>query len=101
MSSIPGYTLDSFLLWNFDLVAEGHEEANLSLGLAEMLGTIPLRPRLDREQFAKIVASFELHRERIEGLLSDYDPDTSWRDYAGYVFDWLPEYDIEKGEFKQ
>ena len=100
MSSIPGYTLESFLLWDFNLVVENHEEANFSLGLAEMLGTIPLRPRMSQDEFAKIVAAFEPHRERIEELLSDYDHDNSWRDYAGYAFDWLPKYDVEKGEFE-
>jgi hypothetical protein len=100
MSEIPGYTLESFLLWNFDLVAEGHDEADLSLGLAEMLGTIPLRPRLSQERFAKIVADFEPHRERVEESLRDYDPDHSWRDYASYAFDWLPRYSIDTGEFQ-
>lgn len=38
MSSLPGFTLEAFLCWQYDLIVEGEEEANLSLGLAEFLG---------------------------------------------------------------
>ncbi len=91
MSSLPGFSLESFLLWNFDLVVDGEDEANISLGLAEWLGNIKPRPRMSPEKFAELVAIFEPHREQVEYKLSAFDEETqSWRDYAGYAFDWLP-----------
>lgn len=97
MSSLPGFDLESFLLWNFDLVVDGHDEANISLGLAEALGNIKPRPRMSPEKFAELVAIFEPHREQVEDKLSDFDKETqSWRDYAGYAFDWLPTLSAEQ-----
>lgn len=97
MSSLPGFSLESFLLWNFDLVVDGQDEANVSLGLAEAIGNIKPRPRMSPEKFAALVAIYEPHRERVEYLLSDFDEETqSWRTYAYYCFDWLPELSSEQ-----
>lgn len=91
MSSLPGFSLESYLLWNFDLVVEDQEEANVSLGLAEALGNIEPRPRMSQADFAKLAARYEPYREQVEYLLGDFDEETqSWRDYAFYCFDWLP-----------
>lgn len=89
MSSIPGYTLEAFLAWNWNLVVEDLDESNVSVGIAEMIGTCPAtRPRLTKEQFSKIVALYEPHRESIEERLDNFDEDNqSWRSYAQYVMD--------------
>ena len=63
MSSIPGYTLEEYMEWNY-------------------WGCVP-------EECAKL---YEPHREAIEYWLSDFDEETqNWRDYApGCPFN--PEY---------
>lgn len=92
MSSLPGFTLEAFLCWQYDLIVEGEEEANLSLGLAEFLGNIKPRPILNREQFKTIINLFEPYRDQIEDRLSDFEEDEmSWRSYACYAFDFIPE----------
>lgn len=92
MSSLPGYDLEDFVAWNFDLVVEEQGEANPSLGLAEALGTRKPRPRLTKEQFAAVLAPFEPYRERVEHALHEFDEENqSWRDYAGYSFDYIPD----------
>ena len=95
MSSCPGSTLEDYLAWTFNVVVEGQDENNPSLGIAEMLGTATRRRDvLTKEDFAPIVKLFEDFRERVEGRLEDFDDDTqSWRDYAGCCFDDLPDYD--------
>jgi hypothetical protein len=86
MSSIPGYTLEDFVAWQWNLVVDEAPENNISLGLAEALGNSKPRPRLTKEQFAPIVAIYEPFREDIERRLEDFDEDTqSWRDYSNYV----------------
>ena len=92
MSTCPGHRLEDFLMWNFDLVVDGQSDVNMSLRAAEALGTINGRQRLNVEQFAPIVAIFEPYREDVERSLADYDGETqSWRDYAGYSFDDVPD----------
>lgn len=91
MSSLPGYKLEDFLAWSYNVVVVGQGEANLSLGAAEMLGTIPLRQRLTQEQFKELVELFEPWREYVEARLEEFDEETqSWRTYAGYCFDDIP-----------
>lgn len=86
MSSIPGYTLEDFVAWQWNLVVDEAPENNISLGMAEALGNVAPRPRLTKEQFAPIVAIYEPLRETIERRLDDFDEDNqSWRSYAGYV----------------
>lgn len=91
MSSCPGYTMEDFLSWCYNLTVEDQDETNVSVGIAEMLGNIPQRPHLSKENFAPIVAKFEEHREQIERYLNDYSEEEngSWRDYAGAVFGFI------------
>lgn len=92
MSSIPGYTLEEYLAWYFSIIVEDLGETNFSVGMAEALGNIAPRPVVNKELFAKVVAYFEPHRESVENRLSDFDEESqSWRDYAGYAFDFIPE----------
>lgn len=92
MSSLPGYDLEDFVAWNFNLVVEGQGEANLSLGIAEAIGNIKARPCLTRGEFAAVVAPFEPYRERIEDALLEFDEENqAWRDYAGNAFDYIPD----------
>lgn len=93
MSSLPGYFLEDYLMWAFNLVVDGDASANPSRQIAEALGTSPNpRPRISSEQFAPIVAAFEPWRETIEDRLSDFDEETqSWRDYSSYAFDHIPD----------
>lgn len=90
MSSIPGYTLEALVAWNFNLSVEDSEEYNFSLCVAETLGNISKRPMLTREQFSNLIAYFESHREHAEYLLHEFDPEyQSWRTYGGLVFDFV------------
>lgn len=97
MSSIPGYTLEDFVAWQWNLVVDEAPENNISLGFAEALGNIPERPRLTKEQFAPILAVYEPFREDIERRLDDFDEDNqSWRGYSSYVdADTTPEMEAE------
>jgi hypothetical protein len=97
MSSLPGYTLEDFVAWQWNLVVDKAPENNISLGMAEALGNSKPRPRLTKEQFAPIVAIYEPFREDIERRLADFDEDTqSWRDYSQYVdADITPEMEAE------
>lgn len=94
MSSCPGFTLEAYVAWQHDVVVpENDDDPNPSLRFAEVLGTIPPRPRLTRVQFAAVIAPYEPYREQIEDKLLEYDEDEngSWRTYAGYSFDFVPE----------
>lgn len=92
MSSLPGYYLEDFLAWELNLVVDGQEDANVSIGMAEALGNIPSRPRVTQERFREIVKLFESSRKYIEDRLRDFDEENqSWRDYAGCAFDDIPE----------
>jgi len=98
MSSLPGLTLEEYLCWDYNVVVVGRPESNFSLGLAEIIGTIPARSRLDSGTFGQVVTLFEPFREQVESRLLDFDEDTqSWRDYAGYSFDFLPDSLVEEG----
>jgi len=86
VSSLPGYKLEDYVAWNWNLRVDGEAENNMSLGLAELLGSIKPRPGITKEQFAPILAIYEPFREDVERRLEDFDEDTqSWRDYAQYV----------------
>ncbi len=93
MSSCPGTTLEEYLTWCYDIVVAGIGETNFSIGLAEALGNVKPRPRITKEQFEDIVHLFEEYRERVEDKLIDFSEEEhgSWRDYAGYNFDFIPE----------
>jgi hypothetical protein len=91
MSSLPGLSLEAFLAWNYDLIVAGDGSANPSRLIAETLGTIEKRQELTTEKFAQLVALYEPYRDQVEWRLADFDAETqSWRDYAGYGFDFLP-----------
>lgn len=88
MSSIPGYTLEEFLAWEYNLVVEDLGEVNVSMGLAEVLGTATYARRtLTKEEFSKLVELYEPSREVVESALLDYDEEEngSWRTYGCYV----------------
>lgn len=86
MSSIPGYTLEAFVAWQFDLIVEGAGETNVSRGIAESIGNAVHRPVLSKVQFMPLVAMYEPYRETIERRLGDFNEETqSWRGYAEYV----------------
>jgi hypothetical protein len=91
MSSLPGFSLESFLLWNYDLTADDSGEANISRGLAEALGTAPQhRQNITQEQLKTLTAMFEHLREIIEARLLDFDEENqSWRDYGAGVCDYI------------
>lgn len=93
MSSLPGYTLEAFLMWQYGLIVDGDGSANVSRQLAELLGTAPRpRQRLTAEQFAPVATLYAPYREEVERRLTDFDEDTqSWRDYTSYAFDFIPE----------
>ncbi len=92
MSSIPGYELKDYVMWQHDLIVDGNTGANPSLQIAEALNIATRRIRITAEQFAPILAMYEPHRELIEHALHEFDEDNqSWRDYAGYAFDGVPE----------
>lgn len=86
MSSIPGYTLEAFIAWQYDLIVEGEGENNFSRGVAESIGAAVKRPTLSTLQFKPLVAMHEPYREVIERRLGEFDEETqSWRNYATYV----------------
>lgn len=97
MSSLPGYKLEDFVAWQWNLRVDGEAENNMSLGIAEALGNVAPRPHITKEQFAPILAIYEPFREDIERRLCDFDEDTqSWRDYSQYVdVDITPEMEAE------
>ena len=91
MSSLPGYNLEDFVMWYFDLIVDDNRNANQSLKIAEALGIKTRRISITVEQFKPILVLFEPWRNEIEEHLSDFDEEyQSWRDYAGYSFDFIP-----------
>lgn len=96
MSSLPGLDLEDYLMWNFDLIVGENDNANPSLRIAEILGVETGRVRITPEQFAPLVHLYEPHRDMVERRLAQFDEDRqSWRDYAGYAFDFLDELDAK------
>lgn len=92
MSSLPGYTLEDYVAWRLDIVIEGQPDPNFSLFMAEALGTIPPRPVLSQEEFKNVLDLYEPFRQQVEYLLREYDEEAqSWRDYAEYGFDFIPD----------
>ena len=92
MSSIPGYRLEDYLMWEYNLVVEDEPDANISLAMAEVLDTITPRTRISQEKFLQLVNIFDSQREYIENMLDGFEEETmSWRDYAGSAFDHIPE----------
>lgn len=83
MSSLPGLTLEYYLMWLFDLIVDGDGSANAFLQIAEAIGVSTRRTRISGLDFAPIVRIYEPMRECIENTLAKFDEDSmSWRDYA-------------------
>lgn len=94
MSTIPGYTLEKLLMWNYNLIVEGDDTANVSMMIAERIGFADSRRKMISEaQFAPLIALFEPYRENIEYLLEEYSEEDcgSWRDYAQHVCERAPD----------
>jgi hypothetical protein len=92
MSSLPGLNLEAFVMWDRGLIVDGDGSTNPSLQLAEAMGRETRRTLLTGKQFAMILARYEPYRLEVERRLDDFnEEEQSWRDYAGYAFDFLPE----------
>ena len=93
MSSCPGNEMEDYLRWLFNITVDDTEDANTNLCIAEALGTSNgRRKNLTKDQFAILVAMYNEYRKSIENRLNDFDDDNmSWRTYASYAFDCLPE----------
>ena len=92
MSSLPGYTLESFVAWQWNLIVEELPESNVSLGMAEFFGTVSRRKTLTQTEFKEIISLYLPYRQIIEGRLADFDEETqSWRGYAEVVDPDIPE----------
>lgn len=93
MSSLPGLDLESFVAWNHNVSVEGRSEANVSIGMAERIGMAAnRRPVLTADKFDEMLAFYEPFRGRVENQLTRFDEGSqSWRDYAGYAFDFIPD----------
>lgn len=93
MSSLPGLTLEEYVMWDLDLIVDGESMANPSLALAEAMGVRTGRRRLTLAQFQPILSLYEPFRDAIEYKLEDYSEEDcgSWRDYAGYAFEFIPD----------
>lgn len=86
MSSLPGYTLESFVAWQWNLIVEELPESNMSLGIAELLLNAPRRKTMTHLEFKTVLSYYEPYRETIEMRLHDFDEETqSWRTYAECV----------------
>ena len=92
MSSLPGYTLESFVAWQWNLIVEEQSESNVSLGMAEFFGTVSRRKTLTQTEFKEIISLYLPYRQVIEERLADFDEETqSWRGYAEVVDPDIPE----------
>lgn len=94
MSTCPGDTLEEYVMWDLDLIVDGDRSANPSLMLAEAMGVNTRRKAITGLAFKDIVAVYEPYRRDIESKLSSYwheDDQPSWRDYAGYAFNFVPD----------
>lgn len=86
MSEIPGYTLEAFVEWEWNFAVIGESDKNFNLAVAEMLNGNYRRPRITKEQFAKLIALYEPYRDMIEYRLDQFDEDNqSWRGYCNCV----------------
>lgn len=86
MSEIPGYTLEEFVEWEWSFAVIGESDKNFNLAVAEMFNGNYRRPRITKEQFAKLIALYEPYRDMIEYRLDQFDEDNqSWRGYCNCV----------------
>lgn len=92
MSSWPGGYLEDYLMWDFDLIVDEETGANKSLEIAEAIGVPSRRIRINKEQFAPILALYEPYRDDMERHLNWFEDDSmSWRDYASCVGECAPD----------
>ena len=100
MSSLPGYTLEKYVMWMHDLIVDGDGGANFSLSVAEAIGTSSRNRReLTKEEFSMVLAPYEPHRDYIEDRLEWFEEDRmSWRDYSDYAFNDVPHVVWEKAD---
>jgi len=93
MSSLPGYFLEDYIRWEYNLLVEDTSDANKSLAIADVLGTsTQKRLVLNKEEFSELLNIFEPYRETVERLLCDFDEENqSWRGYAGNIDYILPD----------
>lgn len=87
MSSCPGYKLEDYISWLWDITVEDEPDSNISIGIAEMLGNVQsTRQHLTKGQFAELVTIYEPIRDTIEDVLLDFDEETqSWRMYGSMI----------------
>lgn len=80
MSQVPGFTLEDYVYWEF----------------GRMIGTVPdqiphriIKPDVHSE----LVEFYEPYRKQVEEILLNYNEEDhgSWRTYAPYAFEFLPE----------
>lgn len=91
MSTIPGRTLEAYVMWEHDFIVDGDNSANESLRIAESLGRPTGRVCITGAEFVRVLECYGPWRSQIEYALNTFSEDVqSWRDYAGYAFDFLP-----------
>jgi hypothetical protein len=88
MSHCPGYTLEAYLTYAFDLLVEEHSTAIRAFYAYQKI--------LSPEQFASLVKIFESCREGVESRLDDYmdggeEDHGSWRDWEDNVHGRVPD----------
>lgn len=92
MSGRPGLTLEDFLAWHYCITVDGDGSSNVSLQLAEALGSVPRRPDITHVDFQQLCDLFEPYRDGVERSLVDFDEESqSWRDYSDNVFAQVPD----------
>jgi len=88
MNQFPGYTLEAFLQWHYDL--SPNADGNLTLQLIPPNLSI-VDPYLTPEQFMHIVSTHESLRTTIETNLDQYDlRRISWSQYCLYMEELVP-----------
>lgn len=75
MSSLPGYTLEDYISWQWDVVAPS-VDGNVSLRIAEGLGMPSRRKAITAVQFQRIVAIYEPLRHYVEKRLDEFDDES-------------------------
>jgi hypothetical protein len=94
MSHCPGPDLEDWITdwWRLVDVDGQHGTSIRRLYAGQLI--------LTKEQFQGLVEIYKPVREQIEERLSEYSEEEngSWRDYAGYAFDFIPKDVTDKAE---
>lgn len=94
MSSLPGRSLEAFLMWKYDLLVEGLPDANSSQRILEAMGKPSERLKLTAREFRPLIDLYSNDRDEIETALNHFnEEEQSWRDYAGFSFYFTDKYD--------